>query len=314
MADPKIINDVSGIVEGSDEPLEYDLFDDNDTSGTEAQTTEPETPAQPDPAPAQQTTQQDKPTPQQPTSGSAHIDNLKERQLATTVVPALQNENRQLQQQLQQAKQATESYKELQTSLQNYGLAPQEAQIGFQLASSWKSDPAGTINRLLTYAAQKGIKVEGAPAPQVTREMLSGLIEEKLAPVLQQHKQQEERQQIEREALSQQTAFFTEYPDAAVHEQAIATIMQKYNFTPQRAYVELYKYATSQGLDWNSPLAPQLQAKAQNSNPVQPQGNNYSPGVRQADNMPTHEVNLPGDDASYRSIVNSVLAEFGVSR
>lgn len=311
----ELVNDVSGIVEGSDEHLEYDLFDDYEptTSQESAEKSEPAT--EPDTTPAQSNTAQQGTAQKPATTGTSHIENLKERQLATTVVPALQNENKQLRAQLEQVQQSTNAYKELQTNLQNFGLAPQEAQIGFQLAASWKSDPAGTINRLLTYAASKGIKVEGAPTPQVTREMLSGLIEEKLAPVLRQHQQQEQQQQVQQEALNQQTAFFAEYPDAVQHEQAIATIMRNYGFTPQRAYVELYKYATSQGLDWNQPLQPQLQSRNNaNSNPPAPPVNGYSPGVRQADNLPTYEVDLPGDDASYRSIVNSVLAQHGVSR
>ena len=203
----------------------------------------------------------------------------------------------------------------MQNTVQNFGLSPQEAQIGFQLASSWKTDPAGTINKLLTYAQSKGINVEGAPAPAVTRDMLASIVEEKLAPVLQKARQEEQQQQYVLAAQRQATEFFTEYPDAVTHQNELAQMMQKFNYTPQKAYIELHKYAASNGLDWNAPLAPQVQAKHANPNPTStPQRNAYSPGVRQAESMPVHEVDLPGEDSSYRSIVNSVLAEFGVAR
>ena len=321
MSDPRveIVNDVSGIVEGSDEHLEYDLFDDNNSNAGQntpaREETTTEVPTRSERGSTPPTDNKAPVNPQQQNPHTSNVDQLKERQLATTVVPALQNENRQLRQQFEQATQQINSYKELQTSMQNYGINPQEAQIGFQLASSWKTDPGGTIQKLLTYAASKGIKVEGAPQQQVTRDMLSSLIEEKLAPVLQRTRQEEQQQQHQLDAQRQATEFLTEYPDAVTHQDAIATVMRQHNLTPQRAYVELMKYANAQGLDWSQPLAPQLRARTANPNTNSaPARNAYSPGVREVDSLPTREVNLPGDDTSYRNIVNSVLSEFGVSR
>lgn len=313
MPDPKIVDNESGIIEGSDTHIEYDLFDDNGTDDAQVQPKEQEAATETAAAPV--TEQPDAATAQQAQASPTNIDSLKERQLATTVVPALQNENRTLQAELAKRDDTIKSFQELQTSVQNYGLSPQEAQIGFQLAANWKTDPGGTIQKLLTYAASKGINVEGAPAQAVSREMLASIIEEKLAPVLQKARLEEQETQETIAAQRQATEFLTEYPDAAVHEQDIANIMQQHSLTPQRAYVELYKYAAMQGLDWNQPLAPQVRAKQANPNPVTtPQGNGYSPGVRQASSMPVQEVDLPGDDSSYRSIVNNVLAEFGVTR
>lgn len=317
MPDPKLVDNESGIVEGSDTYIEYDLFDDNTADDNPSQPTAAEAPTEG--AKPQEAAQQQQPEAQSQQSAKASNDavtDLKERQLATTVIPALQNEIKQYKDEIAKRDQSIAAFKELQTTVQNFGLSPQEAQVGFQLASSWKSDPAGTIQKLLTYAASKGIKIEGAPAPAVTREMLASIVEEKLSPVLQKARQEEQLQQQQFDAQRQATEFLTEYPDASIHQGDIATVMQQYNFTPQRAYLELYKYAAQNGLDWNQPLAPQIRAKqTPNPNPVTtPQGNGYSPGVRQASSMPVQEVDLPGDDSSYRSILNSVLAEFGVSR
>lgn len=318
MPDPKFVDNESGIVEGSDSHIEYDLFDDYGANEAPQQSEKAE---EANEAPAdgrQAVTEPETPTnapTQRPATSKDAITDIKERQLATTVVPALQNEIKQYKDEIAKRDQSIAAFKELQTTVQNFGLSPQEAQIGFQLASSWKTDPGGTIQKLLTYAASKGIKVEGAPAPAVTREMLASIVEEKLSPVLQKARQEEQAQQYQLDAQRQATEFLTEYPDAATHQSDIATIMQKYNFTPQRAYLELYKYAAQNGLDWNQPLAPQVRAKQANPNPVTtPPRNAYSPGVRQAETLPVQEVDLPGEDSSYRSIVNSVLAEFGVQR
>lgn len=300
--------DVAGnIVEGSDEHIDAaslkDDFEQPDLFSEQPQ--QPKEPEHKEPEPVKQ----EETKPQTP-----NVEDLQTRQVLTTVLPALRNENQQLKDQIKNLTTQQEQFKTIQDDMHRFGLQPNELQLGLQLAASWKQDMKGTLNKLLTYAQQQGIKVEGQPAPAITRDLISSVLEEKFGPVLQsfQQQQQQEQQRLdqERQAQEQANAFLQQYPDAATHEDAIATLMQKHQLSPTDAYLQLRVYAAENGLDWSKPLAPQVKQKQQPQTTIR-SGNNYSPGVRQTA-LPVQETTFADENMGYDDIIAQVRSELNV--
>lgn len=300
MPDPRnqpLGHEEAGIIEGSDEHIDFNDAAIEVGEKEDEQLSLPLQPKEADPVP-----QQAKPD----------VQNLQERQAATTLVPALQRERDDLKRQVTERDTQINELKTVRDQITSFGLNPSEAQIGLQLAAGWKLNPAETIKKMLSYAAANGIKVEGQAGVDI--DALTAKIEERLAPVLQQAKLAEEQTAKQQEVQRQANEFLTQYPDALIHQESIAQVIRNRNVTPQDAYMQLRIYAAEQGLDWTKPLQPQLLARQEQQQNGQPARTNYSPAPRQTNLNDVRDTELAGDDTSYRSIVDSVLAEYGVSR
>ena len=181
-----------------------------------------------------------------------------------------------------------------------YNLDDKEILTGVALAARFKTDPVSTIKYILTQAKASGHNVDAAlaeflPAPQttirggqhptsqqpagITAEQIAAVVERAVAARMQPLTTQQDAataaKATETELEGQISAFYGQYPDAPLHEGAIAQIVAK-GASMEAAYFQLKMFATENGLDWDKPLQPQvvaMQAEKGNGKIPLPSGN-----------------------------------------
>lgn len=225
---------------------------------------------------------------------------------------------------------------------QQLGLTPEEVVRGQRLAAAWRDNPAETIKTLLTEAQKQGIKVEGLAdqSAQATINELRGQIE-KLEGKNSSGLSEEDQTRIANESAEEVRTLYIQHPEAKLHEQLIAGIIQaSTNAQIQQygkvvkpkgaieAYGDLAVLANKHGLDLSKPLGPQMEAKKAAAN----QGDNKANGDASKDAesgqantskplppskaqtgedlIETDSAKLFADeDTSYKSIASQVVAE-----
>ena len=153
------------------------------------------------------------------------------------------------------------------------GLEAEDMRVGLPIIAEFKRNPVQAARNVLEMVMGMGhnlSEILGENAKDaVEMKAISRMLDERLAP-LQQITQSTEQQR--REALIQQEAereierFFDEHENSRMHAQAIDNLIgRRPELTPEKAYYELRLFAVNNGLDFNKPLAPQLQALQQSS-------------------------------------------------
>lgn len=164
----------------------------------------------------------------------------------------------------------------------NLKLSPDEYSIGARIMAAYKSDPKKAIAFLISEAQNSGVDMSdlgvsgGGISVDTIRSTVKDIIAESLKPfefITADRQQQEQDREATLEATHATNDFLSTYPDAEIHADAIAKIM---NTKPgeidiEKAYWILSAHAAKNGLDWTKPLAPQIQAKlGQTPNNTQP--------------------------------------------
>lgn len=164
----------------------------------------------------------------------------------------------------------------------NLKLSPDEYSIGARIMAAYKSDPKKAIAFLISEAQNSGVDMSdlgvsgGGISVDTIRSTVKDIIAESLKPfefITADRQQQEQDREATLEATHATNDFLSTYPDAEIHADAIAKIM---NTKPgeidiEKAYWILSAHAAKNGLDWNKPLVPQIQAKlGQTPNNTQP--------------------------------------------
>ena len=171
-------------------------------------------------------------------------------------VTNLSESNASLQQQLAQAN-------SINTAPQTLGLSSEEAQMGMQLAASFKADPVGTIKYILTQAQADGHNIEGVGDGADIRAMRQ-IIDERLAPLTQGHAVDQQAAASRQEAVNELNTFYGKYTNASTHEDVLTQMLTTdSNVSLEVAYLQLENYAVRNGLNMDEPLRPQLERKAQ---------------------------------------------------
>ena len=158
------------------------------------------------------------------------------------------------------------------------GLSLDEHGAALQMFAQWKKDPVKTLSTLLTLAEQGGrdisaIRQSTGPAVSDIRSVIQEVVQEAIKPfsfLTQQQEQQREQQELLESVQTEYAAFIEDFPDAKIHEQAIANVMRDKGVPNREAYFALRTFAAENGLDWKQPLAEQLVArnsKQQQRNP-----------------------------------------------
>lgn len=173
----------------------------------------------------------------------------------------LRNEAQQTAQRLQDAEHTIAAYREAATMPTQLGLGPDEVASAMQLMAMYKKSPIETLKYLLTEAQAAGHNVaqlvggQGNLDPAAIKRMIA----DELKPLTARAASEQALQQAQHEGAQEAEQFFTQFPDARLHEPVIVSMMSKdERMTPREAYFQLRAYVIERGLNWNAPLADQV--------------------------------------------------------
>ena len=191
-----------------------------------------------------------------------------------------------------------------------YALTPEELTTGAQIIAAYKKNPVETIQYMLTQAQAQGHNVEAISGGGVDMAAFQQLLDTKLQPLLAEQTQRVDTQAANDKALEIYNNFNTQYPDAAIHENSLARLLnQEPNLSPEAAYFKLQAYYAQRGLDWTKSLE-QLQKEQKI----------VAPGVNTQQALPEGGVTTPVTDtdevadvnASTGDIVKDAMREAGI--
>lgn len=235
-------------------------------------------------------------------------------------IPALRNQVTVLQRQAQTNQRAIEAARELAELPSRMGITREEFNEGVGLIARWRSNPVEVARDIVARTIALGHNVSDilgkTAGDSLEMPALRRMVNEITAPLQQQREQERMRTEQVSRAQQQYDAFVARYPDAELHGNAIAQLMETQNLTAVEAYHEVRFFAQKHGLDFSQPLGPQIQAaRAQQ----QPNGHDQSTTFRAPMNprgsgsgnrrQQTSEPQMAAPDAGWGEILNSVMRE-----
>jgi len=195
-----------------------------------------------------------------------------------------------------------------------YNLTPDELTTGAQLISAYKNNPVETIQYMLTQAQGSGHNVDAIVSGGGTdMNAVKQMLDNALAPLVGDRQQQLDTQAAQSRATEIYNKFSGDHPDAAIHENSLARLLQEDNsLSPEAAYYKLQNFYLQRGLDWTKPIEVlQQQAEAAKTNgvttPPQPPDGGVSQG-NVTDTARVADVNTSTDD-----IIRQAMAEAGIT-
>lgn len=223
-------------------------------------------------------------------------------------------------------RQTIKNYHEANEIAKREGITLDEQGAALQMFASYKKDPVKTLNTLLTLATDAGKDVSSirqATGPSIAdfRAAVQEEVQKAVQPfsfLTAQQQEQQEHNELAEQVQTEYAAFMEEFPDAKMHEGALANVMRDKKVNNREAYYMVRAFAAERGLDWNKPLAEQLVAQQQGRKPSG-EGNNR----RQLPNMNgrnvsenTHVEEGAMDQAnandSWDSIARKAMAKHGI--
>jgi hypothetical protein len=296
------------------------LSDDTGSSDTEQDTTgdSGEVSGGADPSHSEEETEPQRPAapeaaPPQPSDDDTAALRLRHDQLTRTYIPAVERERDRALSEVENLRQHVSGLQQFQQNLTSHGLTPDEATIGLQMAAAYKANPTAFITNIIRNAQANGVEVPtGTPTPGLDVNTLSKIIDQRLAPLLAPIQAQRQEQEVQGQLRDHISTFYSQYPDAQIHEQSLATFINHQTSlglqtSLQQAYIELYKWAVGNGYDWNQPLPAQVMSR-RSSNPRQP-----NLGTRRSINGGSVMQNPTQYDpnTSWKQIIAEAVAENG---
>jgi hypothetical protein len=251
--------------------------------------------------------------PSQPSDDDTAALRLRHDQLTRTYIPAVERERDRALSEVENLRQHVSGLQQFQQNLTSHGLTPDEATIGLQMAAAYKANPTAFITNIIRNAQATGVEVPtGTPTPGLDVNTLSHIIDQRLAPLLAPIQAQRQEQEAQGQLRNHISTFYSQYPDAQIHEQSLATFINHQTSlglqtSLQQAYIELYKWAVGNGYDWNQPLPAQVMSR-RNANPRQP-----NLGTRRTINGGSVMQNPTqgNPNASWKQIIAEAVAENG---
>ena len=189
------------------------------------------------------------------------------------------------------------------------GLTPEEVTTGAQIMKSYKDNPVETVKYMLPQTQAAGHNVEGITGTDVAS--IKQMIDDAMSPILQDRQTQIDAQTNEAEAQQTYNRFVGSYPDAPVHANSLARLLEEdQTLSPEAAYFKLKSFYAEKGLDWSKPLETleqeARQAPQQESTQTLPQGSANVSNV--TDQSAVASINTPIDD-----IIRQSMREAGIN-
>lgn len=196
-----------------------------------------------------------------------------------------------------------------------FNLTPEELTTGAQMMAAFKENPVDTVKYLLTQAQAAGHNIDGIGGTTDSA-AIKQMLGTALAPFMQERQDRLDTQNREQEALNTYNAFSAKYPDAAVHENSLARLIEADDsLTPDTAYFKLRAFYAEKSLDWNVPLETYARA-------AQAQKSKRADGTNGATQLPsggTDDANVTDTpivadpSESYDNIIRESMKEAGVT-
>jgi len=182
-----------------------------------------------------------------------------QRELARKQIVESKEQLTALETKAQQAEEKAKLFEE--AAKATYGVDPSEVKIGADIVAGFKSDPTGTLKKLLAEFLSKGYTIDG---------ITTGL-DAQIAQHLQQQNVSTQQTDPEQEAVAEVNDFYGRRPDARLHDGLIAQLVNANpNIKLDDAYYALRDSFVSKGLDWNTPLEQQIKQTPQQQEQQKP--------------------------------------------
>ena len=220
------------------------------------------------------------------------------------------------------------------------GLNAQDTEMGLQAIASFKKDPVATARWMLQETMRLGYTVNQVLGENAEGKVDGGsldlaavkaMISEQVAPLLGDRNAVQQQTANDATAQREYDGFMAKHENAHIHEGTLTRLLAgNSTLTPEVAYWQLREYSAKNGLDFNLPLGPQMQAKqsaqpgqqpapAPNGN-VPPQAQLQSPppqamphGSSPASTPMTQEPEMASPDTNWDTIVQQSLREAGMN-
>jgi len=219
----------------------------------------------------------------------------------------LEGENRNLKQQV-------DTYERANGIGSQLGLNPGEVAVGAQLIDGLKRNPIETVKNLLTELQSKGHNIEDLGGVNVGA--ITTAIQEQLRPLVERFQQSDHVTRARADAETTYNNFMTAKPDARIHEDSLAHLLQQRQEAGQpmsldEAYLTLRNYYYEKSLPWDKPLSafktPNTGA-APNVNTPNPANLPTGRGNPQSGDIVPHVENMAGESDEWDDIIGDVVA------
>jgi hypothetical protein len=213
---------------------------------------------------------------------------------------------------------ALNQYREIDVVMKQNNLNHQMVREALELRALAEKDPITAVRDVIARVLAAGATMEqilGHDAvPAINASVIKQELDRRLGPMEKETQARQRQAQIEERAQEQMEAFVQQHPHAETHGVEISNLVSQHGLTPERAYFELRSWVERRGMDFTSPLKPQLEAYARRGNGGRRQS---TPGDMRgvpSGNMPTHSTanGSRGDFRSntpWRDIASAVFTE-----
>lgn len=193
-------------------------------------------------------------------------------------------------------------YNELKTTVSQLGFEePARVSAAVRLYKDLAANPVETMTKLLAELKGKGHTFDGIGGTVDTLAIQNMLVDSLPQQQQQQQTPEQVQQRIQEEAAQEALEFLGQFPDARMHEGVIANILEAATQQGQSpslrdVYFRLRQSVAANGLDWDKPLQPQIDARkqAQSQQQQQQQPGTQKPfnGVRGGMTVETQSENI----------------------
>jgi hypothetical protein len=169
--------------------------------------------------------------------------------------------------QMKAMQQHLQAYQGLDQVMKQHNLSPQMAHEALQLRAMAEQNPIMAIRDIIARVLATGATMEDIlgndAVPQINARVITNELDRRLGPVEQAARQRQRHEQIQEQAQVQMENFVQSHPHAETHGVEISNLVSSHGLTPERAYFELRSWVERRGLDFTSPLKPQIEAAMQ---------------------------------------------------
>jgi len=183
--------------------------------------------------------------------------------------------------QIKAMQQHLQAYQGIDQVMKQHNLSPQMAREALQLRAMAEQNPILAVRDIIARILATGATMEDIfgndAVPQINARVITNELDRRLGPVEQAARQRQQHERIQEQAQVQMENFVQQHPHAETHGVEISNLVSQHGLTPERAYFELRSWVERRGMDFTSPLRPQIEA-ASRRRPGNGRGRQSTPG------------------------------------
>ena len=227
-------------------------------------------------------------------------------------------ENVQLKRQLQQAQQQVGGSNAVMQEAQRLNISPEQHQVAIRVMSDFMTDPVKTLEYLVSEVKSKGYAIpflENGVTQGMDMAAIQRMIESKMAPITQQHTQQQEHARVMAQAQNMLDTFLGKHSEANENIDTLGEMMQaRPGLGLEDAYLLMVKWAVQNGLDHTRSLKQQIAAQREQPPQRQQPTTRPLPGPRSAQQTGArvNEGGMFSENASWSDIIRQSMNDSGI--